>query len=580
MAEWVLAIDYGTTCSSGAVGRGNADAALVEVEGSTRFPSLVLLDADGSLRTGKTAVSRLQPAPERGERTPKRHLGRVDVFPIGRGLPVVEAVAAVLSRILAEARRRNNNTAPAVVMLTHPVDWEQPRLDVLISAAKHAGIDAPLLVPEPEAAAYYLAEKRSVPPGGLIGVFDLGGGTLDTAVLRHDPDGYVPAGRPGGDAHIGGENIDELLLDHLLSVIRRRDPDLATRLTAPDSTNERIEAFDLREQAKQAKEALSTTTTAEVNVRAWEESIPVTRATLEKLIAGVLAEAADCMADTLAQANVEAKDLNALYLTGDASRTPAVSAVLQARLGIQPVTWGDSPKDAVALGAIAWYRHQRRAAERADEEHSTTSSSSPKAARDRFAGLTADMIRGATGRQQADEEHNTTSSSSTETTRERFAGLTADTIRGAAQRARPATGDRPAAKAGAEERRNQNVAAMAAHPLFGPIEPDVWSEICADLRPDETFLDLTRCDGQSVGMSTFTKCITLVVTDEQVRWYLWKFFGANKVWRIGYVGIADVSAAGFQLTLNAPTIGGTFAFGCPTVETASALAALIRRHIP
>lgn len=64
------------------------------------------------------------------------------------------------------------------------------------------------------------------------------------------------------------------------------------------------------------------------------------------------------MADTLATAGVKAKDLHALYLTGDASRTPAVATILQARLGIAPTTWGN-PKDAVALGAIAWHRHHR-----------------------------------------------------------------------------------------------------------------------------------------------------------------------------------------------------------------------------
>jgi actin-like ATPase involved in cell morphogenesis/GTPase SAR1 family protein len=347
---WTLAIDYGTTNTCAAIaGEGQAPE-LLEIEDQWRLPSLVVVDRDGRLRTGKAAKNLLKVDARRGERTPKRYLGSsLEILPIG--ISVVDAVAAVLARV-AEAARKRQGGDPSRVVLTHPVRWEELRLERLRAAAEKVGLPDPELVPEPVAAALHFAAKRHVEAGAAVAVYDLGGGTFDTAVLRSTGTGFDIAGQPGGDTEIGGERFDEALLRFVGERIAEIDADLWERLADPEDDRERaVQAIELRASVREAKEELSRELYAHVHVEPLQRDIRVTKDEFEGLIAQAVAETVEGMAETLTLAEVVPSELAALYLTGDSTRIPAIFRALHQRFApLEPTTW-DDPKAVVALGA-------------------------------------------------------------------------------------------------------------------------------------------------------------------------------------------------------------------------------------
>ena len=128
--KWTLAIDFGTTFTSAAVG-ADGRVELIEVGGVARLPSAVLW-LDDHFTVGVTAEAQRAAHPDRLERTPKRHLGQREHMILGGGpVSVVDAVAAVLGAVYAEALRRRDGEPPAAVCLTHPARWGDARIDAL-----------------------------------------------------------------------------------------------------------------------------------------------------------------------------------------------------------------------------------------------------------------------------------------------------------------------------------------------------------------------------------------------------------------------------------------------------------------
>src|SRR4051794_12190594 len=150
------------------------------------MPSALFAADDGNLVVGRDAERRARLDPARFEPNPKR---RVDdgVLRLGESVvPVSDALAAVLGRVLEETERQLNGAALDEVRLTHPAQWGPARRNVLMSAALLAGAPAEIvLVPEPVAAAAHFASvlDRNFPIGQALAVYDLGAGTFDVAIV-------------------------------------------------------------------------------------------------------------------------------------------------------------------------------------------------------------------------------------------------------------------------------------------------------------------------------------------------------------------------------------------------------------
>jgi len=352
---WDLAIDFGTSFTTTATLAGGRTEVL-EIDGSKYVPSLVCLDDDGTILVGRDALNESAMAPDRTERVPKRALVASEQVLLGaRPVATVDLVAAVLDRVAGEAARRFSGRRPGRVVLTHPARWQAGGLELrrLAEAAERAGLGEPDLVAEPVAAAHhYVRSGDAVPDGGMIGVYDFGGGTFDTAVLRRRGVGFELAGSPGGDVALGGEDLDAALMEILAAHAEALDADRWYELWEAEGRVAERHRTLLRRDVTQAKEALSRLPAVNLWVPGYDDEIRVTRREYERAVEPLLARSVAELADTISRAGTTPDALVDVYLTGSTSRTPRISTLLADLLGHVP-GMRDDPKAVVALGALA-----------------------------------------------------------------------------------------------------------------------------------------------------------------------------------------------------------------------------------
>jgi len=352
---WVLAVDFGTSNTTAAYAADGGAPAVLQVENSQYLPSVVVAGQDGQLLTGKAAEQQAVFFPDRAERTPKRAMAAGGQVVLGgRALATVELAAAVLGRVYTEAVRFHGGVAPRRVVLTHPARWGETLQDRLRAAAARAGIAGPALMPEPVAAAWCYSPPAA---GQFVAVFDLGGGTLDTAVLKADGGTFTPAGPPGGDPELGGEDFDELLLGQVEKLALERDPALWEDSFAGAGLKARRERWRLRADVRVAKEALSEQHAHDLLVGDYHEPFRLTRPEFEQLISAMTDQATAEMARTITAAGLQPAQLAHLYLTGGSSRIPAIATRLGHTFNRVPRMEHD-PKTVVALGALTAHTTQ------------------------------------------------------------------------------------------------------------------------------------------------------------------------------------------------------------------------------
>ncbi|GID92214.1 Hsp70 family protein [Amorphoplanes digitatis] len=333
---------------------GDNKSEILEIDNSRYLPSVVCLDEEGHLLTGRDAAQEAAIYPDRAELQPKRALVADDQTRLGdRDLRTVEIVAATLRRVVDEATRRNGGP-PAEVALTHPAAWTATETGRLARAAALAGLPEPAFIPEPVAAAVHYATASGatpIPAGAHIAVYDLGGGTFDTAVLRRTPEGFEICGPPGGDPDFGGDDVSEALREVVGAQVRHDAPEEWDRLWSDSSTKGQQRRASQLTYLTQAKESLSGRTVVMVPVHAADAQVRITRAELEAAIEEQLTPTVDELIRTVEEAGVAVGDLAAVYLTGGSSRIPRVSELVAARIGRLPVAEGD-PKAVVCQGAL------------------------------------------------------------------------------------------------------------------------------------------------------------------------------------------------------------------------------------
>jgi molecular chaperone DnaK (HSP70) len=371
VTEWSLAVDFGTTFTTAAMVVGDT-VTIIELDGSAKIPSAVALDDEGELVVGLASGDEAGWAPDRVERNPKRSLGRTKHLVLdGQPIPVARAVGALLRAIADEGMRRRNGEAPTKLVLTHPVRWSSTRVAELAAAATAVGLPEPVLVSEPVAAAMHYLDERIV-DGDLVAVYDLGGGTFDTAVLRRTDGGFDLAGEPGGNADLGGERLDDLLYGLVGSRLAQSHPELWDEMTTGETPAGRRQAAEVRRDARRAKEALSRQQYFTMHVAAAGSDLRITRPEFEALVAAPLRDTVDELAATIERCDVEPSDVAAIYLVGGASRTPLVSRLVSERFGDLPATF-DDPKSVVVLGAARLVRESGVAVPEVAPEPTTVS---------------------------------------------------------------------------------------------------------------------------------------------------------------------------------------------------------------
>lgn len=347
-----LSVDLGTSNTVAVLSAHGMPPRVVEVDGSATMPSAVFAAEDGTVLVGRDAERRARLDPTRFEPTPKRRVDEQTLL-LGRDVvPVNEALAAVLRRVLEETTRQLGGEQPGEVRLTHPAEWGPLRRNVLLTAARLAGFRGPAhLVPEPVAAAAHFASfpGRTLGPGQALAVYDLGAGTFDVAVVGATQNGFTVLAEDGLP-DLGGLDVDQALMVHVGREVSHSDPQRWQRVLRPESTADRRTRRALQEDVKAAKEALSRHPQTEVAMPEPFTDVLVTRGELEALVRPALLRSVELLARTIAAAGLTPDRLAGIYLVGGSSRLPLVGSMITEQLGVVPSSL-DQPETAVALGA-------------------------------------------------------------------------------------------------------------------------------------------------------------------------------------------------------------------------------------
>jgi molecular chaperone DnaK (HSP70) len=351
---WTLAIDFGTTYTVAVVSAADGTTRPIDIEGQGgwKMPSAVVRDEDGILVVGREAHNQAMLYPTGYVATPKRLIGKEHKLLGGEPVAVVDLIAAVLKRCSEAARREQGGVAPTIVRLTHPASWSGHRLDVLRAAARAAGLGEVELIEEPVAAASLLP-KSVAQEGKPIAIYDFGGGTFDAAVLRPTTDGFEVAALPGGRDPLGGEDIDDQIIDFLGAGPLGERPEWEQLMLSGEPKWQRHRA-DLRTRVREAKEALARQAKTKVWISAIHEDYQLTRAQLEDLVDDMVNATVAELDATITAAQLGPQDLGGIYLIGGSSQLSLVHEKIVRHFNIEPTPLPGDPKTVVAEGAATF----------------------------------------------------------------------------------------------------------------------------------------------------------------------------------------------------------------------------------
>src|SRR4051795_8416 len=362
----VVGIDLGTTNSLVAFMQGDTPVVIPGEDGSRLVPSVVALDNNDEPVVGNAARKYLIETPTRAIYSVKRLMGRgiedveeeLKLFPfsvsddskpgailklkLGAHTTTAPEVSAIILRQLKRNAERFFNAPVTKAVITVPAYFNDAQRQATKDAGRIAGLEVLRLVNEPTAAslAYGLDKKQN----GIIAVYDLGGGTFDISILKlHD--GIFEVIATNGDTHLGGDDIDNLLMTIALDDIRG-DMGIDLRRNA-----EAVQA--IRKAVIEAKIALSSQTSVKLDIElpvGKRYRREISREQFEQLIQPVIDRTIGPCKQALRDANLKPAQIDEIVLVGGSTRIPKVRALVKDLFHREPHT-DLNPDEVVALGA-------------------------------------------------------------------------------------------------------------------------------------------------------------------------------------------------------------------------------------
>jgi molecular chaperone DnaK len=351
--SYVLAVDVGTSFTAAALVRINQNAQPVPESlplglRGTAVPSVVYYPEEGPILVGEAAERRGLDSPARVVREFKRRVG--DAVPIVVGtlsLPA-EDVFATVARWVVDRAEEREGAPPSDIILSHPASWGGHRTALIRKALATKGLHKVTLISEPEAAALHYASQVRVEDGSVIAVYDLGGGTFDTAVLRKaGSNSFKLLGRPEGIEGLGGADFDAAVFRHVAE--HTGEALTGLDLAAPGVLSALAR---LRRECVEVKEALSSDTEASISVflPGVQKQVRLVRSEFEAMIEEPVRETVDALECSLQDLGLDAGDLTAVLLIGGSSRIPFVAQLISEQFD-RPIAVDADPKSSICLGA-------------------------------------------------------------------------------------------------------------------------------------------------------------------------------------------------------------------------------------
>jgi molecular chaperone DnaK len=316
-----LGVDLGTTWTAAALRTDNGVEAITLGTHTVAMPSVLAVEGD-SVVAGEAAARRLANDPTAGAREVKRRLGDEHQI-ILAGTPYgAETLTGHLLKAVIETATSLNGTPPDEVVLTHPANWGEYKLDLLREAARVAGLGAVTLLSEPEAAALHYARLGKIAPGDAVAVYDFGGGTFDVAIVRTSAEGPELLGQAEGLERLGGIDLDQAVVIHVNGALDGKLQELDSSDPEVRRALERVRA-----DCTVAKETLSTDADAQISVQVpgMSTDVRITREEFEAAIKPRLGETLAALDRAVAAAGLTNGDLAGILLVGGSSRIPIVA---------------------------------------------------------------------------------------------------------------------------------------------------------------------------------------------------------------------------------------------------------------
>ena len=365
----VIGIDLGTTNSVVAVMEAGEPVVVTNPEGNRITPSIVAFAKNGERLVGQVAKRQAVTNPENTLFSIKRFMGRkysevneemkmvpYEVVKASNGDARVNAggkessppeIAAMILQKLKEAAEEYLGQSVEQAVITVPAYFNDAQRQATKDAGQIAGLEVLRIVNEPTAAAlaYGLDKKKDE----TIAVYDFGGGTFDISILEVG-EGVVEVKATNGDTHLGGDNLDQRIMDWIADEFQKSD--------GIDLRKDRMALQRLKEAAEKAKMELSSLVETEINLPfvTADQSGPkhlamkLTRARFEQLVEELLQRTVEPVKRALADAGMDPSQIDEVVMVGGSTRVPRVQEIVKELFGKDPHK-GVNPDEVVAIGA-------------------------------------------------------------------------------------------------------------------------------------------------------------------------------------------------------------------------------------
>jgi molecular chaperone DnaK len=365
-----IGIDLGTTNSVVAVIEAGEPKVIPNEEGGRTTPSVVAFTKNGEILVGQVAKRQAITNPENTIYSIKRFMGRrfdevseelkmvpykvqregdhVVIVAQGKNYTPPQISAMILQKLKKSAEAYLGEKVTDAV-ITVPAYFNDAQRQATKDAGQIAGLDVKRIINEPTAAAlaYGLDKKKDE----TIAVYDFGGGTFDISILQVG-DGVIEVQATNGDTHLGGDNIDQRIVDWLIEEFKK-DEGLDLRGKGNEMALQR-----LRDAAERAKIELSTTMETEINLPfiTADASGPkhlvkrLTRAKLETMVEDLINRSVQPCKACMKDAGIEANKIDEVVLVGGQTRMPRIQQLVKELFGKEPHK-GVNPDEVVAIGA-------------------------------------------------------------------------------------------------------------------------------------------------------------------------------------------------------------------------------------